>query len=143
MRTITLPILRLWNSQPKLLALSQEGRMKVPQRSIDAINSVLGLGESVHQVVRPKNGFETRKVRLPGTPKQLLVAIADSAADLLSKDELRLVKQCENPPMHPLLLRHDQEPCSPLVFDGGMRKSLESCRSLPPYASSQISYRSG
>ena len=69
----------------------------VPPAAIDAINDVLRLDRSERQLVRTRDGYATARRRIIGEPVQLLVAIAESAAQLLSEDDLALVKACQNP----------------------------------------------
>jgi len=77
-------------------------RRNLSQQTLDAINSVLGLSSSVRELVRTRSGYETRWRRSFAAPEQLLVPVAESAADLLSTDDLTLVKKCESP--HCILL---------------------------------------
>jgi predicted RNA-binding Zn ribbon-like protein len=72
-------------------------RTKVPQGTLDTINQVLALGGCDREVVHTKRGYQTRLRRNFTTPSQLLVPIAESAAGLLSNDDLSLVKRCQNP----------------------------------------------
>ena len=69
----------------------------VPQTALDAINDALGLDVGQREVVRTRDGYETRQRRSLDTPDQLLGPIAASAARLLSGDDLSLVKACQNP----------------------------------------------
>ena len=94
----------------------------VPQATLDAINDVLRLDTGQREIVRTRDGYETRQRRSLDQPDQLLAAIAASAAQLLSGDDLSLVKGCQNPQCVLLLLRHDEEPCPPLVLHGGLRQ---------------------
>src|SRR5688572_10140440 len=73
------------------------GGRSVPQTALDAINDVLGLDVGRREVVRTRDGYETRQRRSLDTPGQLLGPIAASAAQLLSSDDLSLVKACQNP----------------------------------------------
>ncbi len=73
------------------------GRAHVSARALDAINELLRDDTRERDVVRTKSGYETRLRRRIETPGDLLGAIAESAADLLSKDDLTLVRACQNP----------------------------------------------
>jgi predicted RNA-binding Zn ribbon-like protein len=73
-----------------------DGR-SVPQAALDAINDLLGLDAGQREVVRTRDGYETRQRRTLDTPDQLLGPIAASAAQLVSGDDLSLVKACQNP----------------------------------------------
>lgn len=73
------------------------GRTSIPQASLDAINEVLRSRSGDLEVVRTKQGFETRYCAHLTEPAHLLVPIAESAADLLSTGDLSLVRKCQNP----------------------------------------------
>jgi predicted RNA-binding Zn ribbon-like protein len=73
------------------------GRGPVAPRAIEAINALLREGASERRVVRAGDGYELRVRRIVDTPGQLLAAIAESAAALLSADDLSLVRACQNP----------------------------------------------
>lgn len=73
------------------------GRPDVPSPVLDAINAVLLDDASERQVVRSADGYEMRISRLVDTPARLLVAVAESAAVLLSSDDLSLLRACQNP----------------------------------------------
>ncbi len=69
----------------------------VPQATLDAINDLLRLDTGQREIVRTRDGYETRQRRSIDQPDQLLAAIAASAAQLLGGDDLSLVKACQNP----------------------------------------------
>ena len=73
------------------------GGRSVPQTALDAINDLLRLDAGQREIVRTRDGYETRQRRSLDTPDQLLGPIAASAAQLLSGDDLSLVKACQNP----------------------------------------------
>ena len=73
------------------------GRGPVPPRVLEAINAVLGEGASERQVVRAGDGYQLRVRRIIETPGQLLAAIAESAATLLTADDLTRLRACQNP----------------------------------------------
>jgi predicted RNA-binding Zn ribbon-like protein len=68
-----------------------------PPATIDAINDVLRLDRSERQLVRTRDGYAMARRRTIGEPVQLLVPVAESAAQLLSEDDVALVKACQNP----------------------------------------------
>jgi predicted RNA-binding Zn ribbon-like protein len=73
------------------------GQRTVPQGTLDAINEVLRQREGELSVTRTKQGYETRyRVRM-SEPGDLLVPVAESAAELLSAGDLSLVRKCQNP----------------------------------------------
>lgn len=73
------------------------GHGDVPAPILDTINDVLRDDASERQVVRSPQGYEMRSTRSADTPARLLVAVAESAAMLLSSDDLALVRACQNP----------------------------------------------
>jgi predicted RNA-binding Zn ribbon-like protein len=72
-------------------------RRSVPQGTLDAINDLLRLDTGRPEIVRARDGYETRQRRTLDQPDQLLAVIAVSAAQLLSGADLSLVKACQNP----------------------------------------------
>jgi predicted RNA-binding Zn ribbon-like protein len=73
------------------------GGRSVPQAALDAINDVLRLDAGQREIVRTRDGYETRQRRSLDRPDQLLGPIAASAAQLLIGEDLSLVKACQNP----------------------------------------------
>ncbi len=73
------------------------GRTHVRQETLDTINEEMALGGGGREVVRTPDGYRVRARQSFSAPRQLLVPIAESAADLLSTDDLSLVKRCQNP----------------------------------------------
>jgi predicted RNA-binding Zn ribbon-like protein len=70
---------------------------RVEQAIVDRINRLLVLRAGYDQLVRTVDGFERRFRQEVNEGMGLLTPVADSAADLLSRDDLSLVKKCENP----------------------------------------------
>jgi predicted RNA-binding Zn ribbon-like protein len=73
------------------------GRRDVPAQTLDAINELLRLSTDEPEIARTSAGYEMRVRRAIDRPEQLLVAVARSAAHVLSADDLRLVRKCQNP----------------------------------------------
>jgi predicted RNA-binding Zn ribbon-like protein len=69
----------------------------VPQHSLDAINEVLHHGITYNQVSRARGKFEKHPHATREEAMQLIVPIAEAAADLLCHGDLSLVKKCDNP----------------------------------------------
>lgn len=69
----------------------------VPQASVEAINEQLRNQVGHVELARTKAGFPQRFRREIQDSRQLLVPLAQSAADLLSHGDLSLVKRCANP----------------------------------------------
>jgi predicted RNA-binding Zn ribbon-like protein len=72
-------------------------RGPVAPRVLEAINAVLRDGASDRRVVRAGDGYEIRVRRIVDTPVQLLAAVAESAASLLTTDDLTNLRACQNP----------------------------------------------
>lgn len=73
------------------------GAASVPQRVLDGINDVLRVRAGELAVARSATGYELRYRARFREPADLLVPIAESAADLLTAGDLALVKRCQNP----------------------------------------------
>ena len=69
----------------------------VPGEAVDEVNALLANRSGRDELVGTKDGFERRFRWEAREAEHLLVPVADSAADLLSRDDLSLVKRCENP----------------------------------------------
>ena len=75
-----------------------KGRTTLPPRMLESLNEVLRLGSGARREIVPKKrGYEIRLRRTFSVPDQLLVPIAESAAEFLSADDLSFVKKCQNP----------------------------------------------
>jgi predicted RNA-binding Zn ribbon-like protein len=74
-----------------------EGRTSVPQATLDQLNRSLRAREGYSEIVRTKDGYETRFRPRLDEPAHLLVAIAESAARLLSEGDPALLRKCQNP----------------------------------------------
>jgi predicted RNA-binding Zn ribbon-like protein len=74
-----------------------EGRTSVPQPTLDQLNRALRAREGYSEIVRTKEGYETRFRPRLDEPAHLLVAVAESAARLLSEGDLALLRKCQNP----------------------------------------------
>ena len=72
-------------------------RRQVPKSGLDAINEQLQSRAARAKVTRGKNGFVERLETDFTEPRQLIVPLAQSAADLLCHGDLSLVKRCANP----------------------------------------------
>jgi predicted RNA-binding Zn ribbon-like protein len=107
-------ILRRWSRRPEAIEAHRRaiafrgvlrrmleglagGRAQVSAHALDAINGLLRDDTRQREVVRTKAGYETRTRRRIEAPGDLLGAIAESAADLLSTDDLTLLRACQNP----------------------------------------------
>ena len=68
----------------------------IPSSALQRINEVLHLGYGYHELVKTKRGFEKRLRTDFQEPKELLLPIAESAADLLSYGNRANLRKCEN-----------------------------------------------
>jgi predicted RNA-binding Zn ribbon-like protein len=74
-----------------------EGR-PVPRQALDRVNRILARGGAFVEVVtHPTQGFVERRGQRLRKPKDLLVPIAESAADLLCHADLKRVRRCAHP----------------------------------------------
>ena len=70
---------------------------RVPRAALDHVNRLLARGAGVARVVSDEGGFVTRRgLRLDG-PADLLVPIAEAAADLLCHADLTRIRRCAHP----------------------------------------------
>jgi predicted RNA-binding Zn ribbon-like protein len=74
-----------------------EGKTNVPQATLDHLNRSLRAREGYSEIVRTKDGYDTRFRPRLDEPAHLLVAIAESAARLLSEGDPALLRKCQNP----------------------------------------------
>jgi predicted RNA-binding Zn ribbon-like protein len=74
-----------------------EGKTNVPQATLDQLNRSLRAREGYSEIVRTKDGYDTRFRPRLDEPAHLLVAIAESAARLLSEGDPALLRKCQNP----------------------------------------------
>jgi predicted RNA-binding Zn ribbon-like protein len=68
----------------------------IPRASIDAINLLIAKPSGVTKVVKTPRKFERRFELELDQPKQLLVPLAQSAADLLCRGDFSRLKRCAN-----------------------------------------------
>jgi len=71
-------------------------RRTVPSASVAAVNALLRRRWAYSQLVQRGGGFETETLAELEEPTNLLIPIAEAAADLLSNGDLSLVKRCQN-----------------------------------------------
>jgi predicted RNA-binding Zn ribbon-like protein len=68
----------------------------IPRASIDAINLLIAKPSGVTKVVKTPRKFERRFELELNQPKQLLVPLAQSAADFLCRGDFSRLKRCDN-----------------------------------------------
>jgi predicted RNA-binding Zn ribbon-like protein len=68
----------------------------IPRASIDAINELIGKPPGLTKLVKTPRKFERQFNLELNEPKQLLVPLAESAADLLCRGDFSRLKRCEN-----------------------------------------------
>jgi predicted RNA-binding Zn ribbon-like protein len=69
----------------------------VSTEGLAAINFILAENDGSLRLERQGSGFRTRFAARPTQPISLLGAVAETAAELLSKGDLRLIRRCGNP----------------------------------------------
>jgi len=79
------------------LAEAAAGERPVPKATVDAINALLARGSGVAQVVPDDDRFVTRRGLRLDQPADLLVPVAEAAADLLCQADLRRIRRCAHP----------------------------------------------
>jgi predicted RNA-binding Zn ribbon-like protein len=72
-------------------------RRPAPPRAIDAINEVLRLRAGALELSRTAAGYATTFTRPLADPVELLVPVAESAAEVLSADDPALIRKCQSP----------------------------------------------
>jgi predicted RNA-binding Zn ribbon-like protein len=77
-------------------AESLSKKKAIKQSAVDLINKILNQKFGHHELVKTKKGFEKRFRAEFDQPRQLLVPIAESAADLIALTEWKNVRKCEN-----------------------------------------------
>jgi predicted RNA-binding Zn ribbon-like protein len=68
-----------------------------PSESLGTVNEVLNRHKGRVELRKTRAGFEQRLIADYADPRQLLVPIAEAAADLLCHADLRYLRKCENP----------------------------------------------
>ncbi len=68
-----------------------------PAESLAGLNAVLAGNRDRVEVRRTRSGFEKHLIADYSDPLQILVPVAQAAADLLCFGELRYLRKCENP----------------------------------------------
>ncbi len=86
--------------QLRVMAERLVNRRPAPRRSIDAINRTIRKRPGCVLLARRSGRFEETTPLDLREPDQLMVPIAQSAADLLCRGEPALVKQCASPDCH-------------------------------------------
>jgi predicted RNA-binding Zn ribbon-like protein len=69
----------------------------VPRGTVEMVNELLARGASVPRVVRQNGGFVSRRELRLREPADLLVPVAEAAADLLCHADLSRVRRCAHP----------------------------------------------
>jgi predicted RNA-binding Zn ribbon-like protein len=79
------------------LAEAAAGGRRVPRATVERVNDLLARGAGVTQVVPGEQGYATRRGLRLEEPSDLLVPIAEAAADLLCQADLGRIRQCAHP----------------------------------------------
>ena len=81
----------------RLAAAAAEGR-PIPRATLDRVNALLARGASITRIVPDGTaGFVTQRSPRLGEPADLLVPVAESVVDLLSRADLSRVRRCAHP----------------------------------------------
>ena len=81
----------------RLADAAAEGRA-VPRATLERVNQLLGRGAAIAKVVPdPVGGFVTRRDLRLKEPLDLLVPVAEAAADLLCHADLSRIRRCAHP----------------------------------------------
>jgi predicted RNA-binding Zn ribbon-like protein len=93
---------RVWKDALALRALMRRmveaivADRPIPRASIDAINELIGQPSGITRIVKTPRKFERRFESELNQPRQLLVPLAESAADMLCHGDLSRLKRCGN-----------------------------------------------
>jgi predicted RNA-binding Zn ribbon-like protein len=74
-----------------------EGKTNVSPAALDHLNRLLRAREGYSEMVRRKDGYDLRFRPRIDEPAHLLVAVAESAARLLTEGDAALLRKCGNP----------------------------------------------
>src|SRR5689334_7296897 len=80
----------------RLADAAADGR-PVPRSVVESINRILARGAGVTRIVPGGRGFTTRRMLRVEEPADLLVPVAESAADLLCHADLGRIRRCAHP----------------------------------------------
>jgi predicted RNA-binding Zn ribbon-like protein len=80
----------------RLADAAASGR-RVPRTTVDRVNRLLARGAGIAQVVPEADGFATRRGLRLEEPTDLLVPIAEAAADLLCQADPGRIRRCAHP----------------------------------------------
>lgn len=80
----------------RLADAAANGR-RLPRATLDGINRLLARGTGLTQVVSDEHGFTTRRGLRLDQPVDLLVPVAEAAADLLCHADLGRIRRCAHP----------------------------------------------
>jgi predicted RNA-binding Zn ribbon-like protein len=69
----------------------------VPEETLEDLNRILGKGAPAHEIVRKGRHYHLEMRREVREAEDVLLPIAEAAADLLCRSDLRLIKKCQNP----------------------------------------------
>jgi predicted RNA-binding Zn ribbon-like protein len=88
---------RALRSALRRLADAAAGGRRVPRATLERINALLARGAGVARIVPGEAGFVTRRGLRLDEPADLLVPIAEAAADLLCQADLGRIRRCAHP----------------------------------------------
>ena len=88
---------REFRASLRRLADAAAAGRRVPRATLDRINDLLARGTGMTQVVPGDDGFVARRGLRLDEPADLLVPIAEAAADLLCHADLGRIRRCAHP----------------------------------------------
>jgi predicted RNA-binding Zn ribbon-like protein len=86
-----------FRSELRKMAGAMASNKTVPKSAVAAVNDVLRRGAAYAQVIPSGQGFVRRAHRAVHEPADLLVPVAEDAADLLCEGNHGRVRKCESP----------------------------------------------
>jgi predicted RNA-binding Zn ribbon-like protein len=88
---------RAFRTTLRRLADAASAGRPVPRRVVESVNQLLARGAAFSRIVPGGEGFTTEAGLRLEEPTDLLVPVAESAADLLSHADLRRIRRCAHP----------------------------------------------
>lgn len=88
---------RAFRSTLRRLADAASDGRPVPRRVVQSVNRLLARGAAVTRIVPDNEGFTTQTGLRLEEPADLLVPVAEAAADLLCQADLSRIRRCAHP----------------------------------------------
>jgi predicted RNA-binding Zn ribbon-like protein len=88
---------RAFRTALRRLTDAAAGGRRIPRATVERINDLLARGAGVTQIVPGEAGYATRRGLRLEEPSDLLVPVAEAAADLLCQADLGRIRRCAHP----------------------------------------------